>query len=478
MTGQNKPQEDSESSEDSDSDSETEEEDEGSTIEVQSADDQVNSNKDLEEQLSKLSPELRILHDLMKKQLDDTMTKKLSPLRKNLDKLLRDKKRRDKQLKELKKITSNAESMQEKCNRIEKENIELKNKLTRLEDKSLENNLIIQGVEESEWEQVEETTSKVRKVIMDALPHSRKSDRYEASRKILIHKVKRMGRYNNQRSRPISVCFVCQQDADTIFKNKNKMKKGIYIDREYSVETERERKLLRVIMRAAKNHKDYEGKYKLEGNTLRLKGKRYTLKNLHELPPELNGFEVSSKKDENVFAFFGELNPLSNFHKSPFEIDGVHYHSSEQFIQQQKAMYHGEHALAKEILSCKTVLEAKYIAKKIPATNNVSQWDQNAKEICLPGITAKFQQNRELMILLQSTGDRKIVESGFDTLWGTRLSLGDPSCLIEDDWEDGQGILGEILEQVRDSHPKIPVIMGENNTFSVAKVTPGQNTSV
>ena len=194
MTGQNQPKEDSESSDDSDSDSETEEEDEGPTIEVQNADGQANSNKDLEEQLSKLSPELRIFHDLMKKQLDDTMSKKLSPLQKNLDKLLKDKKKRDKQLKELKQLTSNAESMQEKCNRIERENIELKNKVTRLEDKSLENNLIIQGIEESEWEQVEETTSKIRKAIMDALPHSRKNDRYEASLKILIHKVKRMGR--------------------------------------------------------------------------------------------------------------------------------------------------------------------------------------------------------------------------------------------------------------------------------------------
>ena len=477
MTDQNRPQEDSESSEDSESDSDTEEEDESSTLDVQGTDGQGNRDKDLEEQLSKLSPELRIFHDLMKKQLDDTITKKLSPLRKNLDKLLKDKKRRDKQLKELKQITLSAESMQERCNRMEKENMELKNKLTRLEDKSLENNLIITGIEESDWEQVEETTSKVRRVIMDALPQSRKNDRYEASRKILIHKVKRKGRYNNQRSRPISVCFVCQQDAETIFKNKNKLKKGIYIDREYSVETERERKLLRVIMRAAKNHKDYEGKYKLEGNTLRLNGKRFTLRNLHELPPELNGFEVSSKKDENVFAFFGELNPLSNFHKSPFELDGVQYHSSEQYIQQQKAIYHGEPAIAKEILACKTALDAKYIAKKIPESNKGSQWNQNAKELCLPGISAKFEQNRELMILLQSTGNRKIVESGYDTVWGTGLSLGDPSCLIENDWEDGQGILGEILEQVRDSNPKIPIIMGENNSFSAGKVMPGQNIS-
>ena len=136
MTGQNKSLEDSETSEDSDSNSDTNEEEEGSTIESQSADEHAIGNKELEEQLSKLSPELRILHDLMKKQLDDTMTKKLSPLQKNLDKLLKHKNKRDKQLKELKKITSSAESMQEKCNRIERENLELKNKLVRLEDKS------------------------------------------------------------------------------------------------------------------------------------------------------------------------------------------------------------------------------------------------------------------------------------------------------------------------------------------------------
>ena len=81
------------------------------------------------------------------------------------------------------------------------------------------------------------------------------------------------------------------------------------------------------------------------------------------------------------------------------------------------------------------------------------------------------------MILLQSTGARKIVESGYDTVWGTGIGLGNPDCLVESEWENGQGILGEILEQVRDTHPKIPVIMGENNTFNVVQSMPGQNTS-
>ena len=84
----------------------------------------------------------------------------------------------------------------------------------------------------------------------------------------------------------------------------------------------RERKLLRVILKAAKRNKDYEGKYRMEGNALWLKRKKYTLRNLHELPAELNGFEVSSKKDADTYAFFGELNPLSNFHPSQFKFEG------------------------------------------------------------------------------------------------------------------------------------------------------------
>ena len=477
MTDQNTQEEAMDSSEESESDSETEADMDSVGEEDPNDSETVTKNSDLEEQLSKLSPELRILHELMKQQLDETMTKKLTPLQKNLDRLLKDKKKRDKQLKELKSLTTCAETLQEKYNRIERENLELKKRINRLEDKHLENNLVVHGIEESEWEQPSETTSKVRKAIVEALPQSRKNDRYEASRKILIHKVKRVGRYNSQRSRPISVSFVCQSDADIIYKNKSKLKKGIYIDREYCKETEHERKLLRVIMRAAKRNKDYEGKYKLEGNTLKLNGKNYTVRNLHELPAELNGFEVSSKKDDQVYAFFGELNPLSNFHPSPFDLNGKRYHCSEQFIQYRKAEYLGDQVAAKEIMSTKTALEAKIIGRRMHPTIDRKQWDQNAKDLCYPGIAAKFEQNTELMILLQSTGARKIVESGYDTVWGTGIGLGNPDCLVESEWENGQGILGEILEQVRDTYPKIPVIMGENNTFNVAQSMPGQNTS-
>ena len=126
----------------------------------------------------------------------------------------------------------------------------------------------------------------------------------------------------------------------------------------------------------------------MEGNTLWLKDKQFTMRNLHELPPELNGFEVSSKKDKHVYAFFRELNPLRNFHPSPFEINGRHYHSSEQYIQHQKAEFLGDLTSTCKILATKMALEAKNIGRRIAGSKDKNQCNQNARDICYPGIAA------------------------------------------------------------------------------------------
>ena len=76
----------------------------------------------------------------------------------------------------------------------------------------------------------------------------------------------------------------------------------------------------------------------MDGDALMIKSKRYTIDNLHQLPDEINGFKATTKRDGNVLCYYGELNPFSNFHPVEFEVDGDIYQSSEQFIQQQKAI--------------------------------------------------------------------------------------------------------------------------------------------
>ena len=114
--------------------------------------------------------------------------------------------------------------------------------------------------------------------------------------------------------------------------NKKKLGEGVFVDYEYDQETIRNRKLLYPILRVARNTEGYKGMCKLEQDVLTLKGKKYTTRNISELPSELSGFHVSRKSDDDTYAFFGELNPFSNFHPGPFKLNNITYNTSEHFI--------------------------------------------------------------------------------------------------------------------------------------------------
>ena len=73
----------------------------------------------------------------------------------------------------------------------------------------------------------------------------------------------------------------------------------------------------------------------------------------------------------------------------------------------------------------------------------------HAKATCKPGLMAKFKSNESLSNLLKSTGDKMLVESCRDQLWGNGIPLRDKDCLNREKWR-GQDILGEILMKIQD----------------------------
>ena len=78
-----------------------------------------------------------------------------------------------------------------------------------------------------------------------------------------------------------------------------------------------------------------------------------------------------------------------------------------------------------------------------------SKWEEEAGNICLPGIRAKFYQNPMAMdTLLYKTGNKRIVKCASDHLWGNGMPLGNPACLDSTKWIS-QGILGQMLECIR-----------------------------
>ena len=78
-----------------------------------------------------------------------------------------------------------------------------------------------------------------------------------------------------------------------VLKNKKNFSEGMFVDRLYSTETERECRRLRSILSAARRLEEYRGRCKMEGTDLIIRGKHYSFENLSELPQNLSPDVVS-----------------------------------------------------------------------------------------------------------------------------------------------------------------------------------------
>ena len=222
------------------------------------------------------------------------------------------------------------------CDVVMKKNELLKSRLDKIENKLIASNVILHGIEDQAWELKEVTCEKALNAVAHIANGKTASERLDIVCKIGFRDIRRLGEYNLHRPRPVILEFEKLASAEFLLNNKKNLPKGIYADREYSEEVERERRKLRPILRQAKQIPDYKTKSKLDGGALIIKGKSYTLKTLHLLPKPLTGYNVSSKTSDSHIGFFGELNPFSNFHEATFEILGMKFHSTKQFIQYQK----------------------------------------------------------------------------------------------------------------------------------------------
>ena len=272
-------------------------------------------------------------------------------------------------------------------------------------------------------------------------------EKKENARDTSIESIEHMGRYNPLRTRPVKVKFTDKKDVDNLFKNRKKLPKGVFIDKEYSRATEKERRTLRPIIKAARRIDKFKGICKMEGPNFVLDGKKYHRQNLHTLPVELEPAKVTSKMNDEVYAFFGELNPLSNLHPCKFTVNNEEFHSSEQWIQSRKAEFCKDRITMNRIMNSEDALDSKETAKDI--TNfNWRAWLDQAEELCYPGIREKFVQNDELIEALKKTENKTLIKASFDSDWGTGIPLNNENCLCRSKWKT-EGILGRILMRIR-----------------------------
>ena len=142
------------------------------------------------------------------------------------------------------KIEGEQEKITSKCDKMEQENNKLRSRLNRLENKMLQKNLIFHDIKEDNWEDEESIKERIWKCISHSVDEDESRKQMKITRGIGINGLKRLGRFHEGHNRPLSVCFEKQHHVETLLGNKKLLPKGVYIDREYTKETEGSRKIL------------------------------------------------------------------------------------------------------------------------------------------------------------------------------------------------------------------------------------------
>lgn len=134
-----------------------------------------------------------------------------------------------------------------------------------------------------------------------------------------------------------------------------------------------------------------------------------------------------------VKQFRGEYSFLSNMHPAPFTWEGRSYLCSEAAFQSAKCVYDSDRDQFCQ-MDGKT---AKRVGKKVLLRKD---WMQVKVGLMKDIVTAKFQQNPELLRQLLDTGSMELQEGNTwrDTFWGVDLRSG-----------KGENHLGRILMEVR-----------------------------
>ena len=396
---------------------------------------------------STLSPELAKLERILSRKQAENLEIIKNDIKNDIKKLLENEELIKMQQNTITELKKENQELNIRFNRLEQKHHILQKRVVNIENEMYCSNLIFSGIAEGESEEGPERYRLITEAIANTINAQTRDEQLQAARRIPIKKSLRIGKYNSRRGRPIKVQFVYQEDCEYLLANKNYLPKGVFIDRQYSEETENKRRILRPIYKAAKNHSAFKGRCTMEGEYLKIRGIRYSVDDINKLPEELNSFKCTSRETPDVLGFFGELNPLSNFYNCEFHYQNLVFHSSEQLIQYNKAKHFKDNVTMAQILNASTPLECKRLAREI-VNYNEDNWRMVAKNMCFEGLKEKFAQNPTLVETLLKTNNKTLVECSFDRIWGNGIPLGDRSCMDRQKWYS-VGILGEMLMEIR-----------------------------
>jgi ribA/ribD-fused uncharacterized protein len=149
--------------------------------------------------------------------------------------------------------------------------------------------------------------------------------------------------------------------------------------------------------------------------------------------------------DTHVFFWGSEF---SNWFGCKFYYKDKKFFNSEQAFMWEKALHFKDNETAKKMLEMPDPKRVKELGREVKNFNG-EEWSKVSYDIMVDVNMAKFATNPYLRDILESTGDKTIVEaSPTDSIWGIGLHWSDDKVLNESNWK-GQNLLGKALMEVR-----------------------------
>ena len=184
-----------------------------------------------------LSKEMKLmekrLEESLKLMLTETMNAALKPIQESIDKLQASQSTLEAHEIQIIKLQKDNACLTEEVTHLKAEMHGVQIKLNKLEDKCLESNLILHGIEEESLDDLEARIEKVHKAISNTIKRDTPAERLVVAREVEIVRTRRLGKAEQNKIRPLCVEFASKYDAEQIFVNRFSLEKGIYVDREY-----------------------------------------------------------------------------------------------------------------------------------------------------------------------------------------------------------------------------------------------------
>ena len=120
-------------------------------------------------------------------------------------------------------------------------------KLSQIEDKLVDNNLLFFRIGEMYGESEQDRYEAILEVISATFVGSNYDIRIQQAKNVMIESLLQQGKYNQRKPCPISVTFMHQCDVVEILMNRKYLPNSIFVNKEFGEHTERERRLLKPI---------------------------------------------------------------------------------------------------------------------------------------------------------------------------------------------------------------------------------------